>query len=85
MNESLNIHDNIHKRLEQYITTNKVPNILFYGENGCGVAERDGVLDKVDFIVGTFSKSLGAMGGFCASNHKVLSRMEEFKRGVLKP
>lgn len=44
-----------------------------YGENGCGVAEMEGVLDKVDFIVGTFSKSLGAMGGFCASNHKVLS------------
>jgi DNA polymerase III delta prime subunit len=36
MNESLNIHDNIHKRLEQYITSNKVPNILFYGENGSG-------------------------------------------------
>ena len=36
MNESLNIHENIHKRLEQYITSNKVPNILFYGENGCG-------------------------------------------------
>jgi 8-amino-7-oxononanoate synthase len=44
-----------------------------YGENGCGVAEMHGVLDKVDFTVGTFSKSLGAMGGFCASNHKVLS------------
>lgn len=43
-----------------------------YGENGCGVAELEGVLDKVDFIVGTFSKSLGAMGGFCASQHEVL-------------
>ena len=36
MNESLNIHENIHKKLEQYITSNKVPNILFYGENGSG-------------------------------------------------
>jgi 8-amino-7-oxononanoate synthase len=43
-----------------------------YGERGCGVAEAQGVLDKVDFIVGTFSKSLGAMGGFCASQHEVL-------------
>jgi len=43
-----------------------------YGERGCGVAEAQGVLDKVDFIVGTFSKSLGAMGGFCASRHAVL-------------
>jgi len=43
-----------------------------YGEHGCGVAEAVGVLDEVDFIVGTFSKSLGAMGGFCASKHDVL-------------
>lgn len=43
-----------------------------YGERGCGVAEAEGVLDKVDFIVGTFSKSLGAMGGFCTSRHDVL-------------
>jgi len=44
-----------------------------FGERGCGVAEAQGVLDKVDFIVGTFSKSLGAMGGFCVSQHDVLS------------
>jgi 8-amino-7-oxononanoate synthase len=43
-----------------------------YGERGCGVAEAQGVLDEVDFSVGTFSKSLGAMGGFCASKHDVL-------------
>lgn len=44
-----------------------------YGEHGRGVAEAHAVLDKVDFIVGTFSKSLGAMGGFCTSRHDVLS------------
>jgi len=44
-----------------------------YGERGCGVAEAQQVLDKVDFTVGTFSKSLGAMGGFCVSRHDVLS------------
>ena len=34
------------------------------GPNGRGVAEEAGVEDKVDFIIGTFSKSLGAIGGF---------------------
>jgi 8-amino-7-oxononanoate synthase len=51
-----------------------------YGEHGCGVAEQQGVLDKVDFIVGTFSKSLGAMGGFCASRHDVLSLFRYISR-----
>jgi 8-amino-7-oxononanoate synthase len=41
----------------------------FIGENGRGVAEDQGVLDKVDFVIGTFSKSVGTVGGFCVSNH----------------
>ena len=41
----------------------------FIGENGRGVSEEQGVLDDVDFIIGTFSKSVGTVGGFCVSNH----------------
>ena len=43
------------------------------GTNGRGLAEEAGVEDCVDFIVGTFSKSLGAIGGFCVSNHPVMN------------
>ena len=39
------------------------------GEQGRGLAEESGVESSVDFIVGTFSKSLGATGGFCVSDH----------------
>ena len=38
------------------------------GERGRGLAEAEGVEADVDFVVGTFSKSLGAIGGFCASD-----------------
>ncbi|MEP2236527.1 MAG: aminotransferase class I/II-fold pyridoxal phosphate-dependent enzyme [Alteripontixanthobacter sp.] len=41
----------------------------FIGENGRGVVETAGVQDDVDFIIGTFSKSVGTVGGFCVSNH----------------
>jgi 8-amino-7-oxononanoate synthase len=41
----------------------------FIGENGRGVAEEQGIIDDVDFIIGTFSKSVGTVGGFCVSNH----------------
>lgn len=39
------------------------------GEQGRGLSEESGVDSSVDFIVGTFSKSLGATGGFCVSDH----------------
>jgi glycine C-acetyltransferase/8-amino-7-oxononanoate synthase len=41
----------------------------FFGEHGRGVFEEAGVEDQVDFVVGTFSKSVGTVGGFVVSNH----------------
>ena len=42
------------------------------GERGRGLVEEEGVLADADFIVGTFSKSLGGAGGFCVSDLPVL-------------
>ena len=53
----------------------------FFGENGRGVAEAQGVLDQVDFVIGTFSKSVGTVGGFCVSNHP----RTDFLRLVCRP
>jgi 8-amino-7-oxononanoate synthase len=41
----------------------------FFGANGRGVFEEAGVEDQVDFVIGTFSKSVGTVGGFIVSNH----------------
>lgn len=41
----------------------------FFGEHGRGVYEEQGLDGQVDFVVGTFSKSVGTVGGFCVSNH----------------
>lgn len=54
-----------------------------YGEHGRGVSEAQGVLDQVDFIVGTFSKSLGAMGGFCVSPHAELQLFRYVARAYI--
>jgi 8-amino-7-oxononanoate synthase len=42
------------------------------GETGRGAAEAAGIEDDVDFVVGTFSKSLGGVGGFATSRHAIL-------------
>ncbi|GBR54030.1 serine palmitoyltransferase [Neokomagataea thailandica NBRC 106555] len=39
------------------------------GQKGRGVAEVQGCEKGIDFIVGTFSKSLGTVGGYCVSDH----------------
>jgi 8-amino-7-oxononanoate synthase len=44
-----------------------------YGDHGLGCAEAQGVLDSVDFVVGTFSKTLAGIGGYAVSDHLALN------------
>jgi 8-amino-7-oxononanoate synthase len=43
-----------------------------FGDRGLGCAEAQGVAAEVDFIVGTFSKTLAGVGGYSVSNHDAL-------------
>ena len=54
-----------------------------FGEHGRGLAEAQGVEDRVDFVVGTFSKSLGSVGGFCVSNHDELDVVRMASRAYI--
>ena len=51
-----------------YLLVDEAHSLGVLGERGRGLAERCGIEADVDFIVGTFSKSLGGIGGFCASD-----------------
>ena len=57
------------KRHGAYIMVDEAHSLGALGEHGRGLVEEVGVLDQVDFVVGTFSKTLGAIGGFAVSNH----------------
>ena len=54
-----------------------------FGPTGLGCAEEQGVLDQVDFIVGTFSKSLAGIGGVCVSDHKELRSLHFLARAYV--
>lgn len=56
-----------------YLFVDEAHSLGVLGPNGRGLAEEAGVEESVDFVMGTFSKSLGAIGGFCASNHTELN------------
>jgi len=51
-----------------YLIVDEAHSLGVLGETGRGLAEAKGVEADVDFIVGTFSKSLGGVGGFCVSD-----------------
>ena len=51
------------------IMSDEAHSMGFYGPNGRGVYEELGLEDDIDFVVGTFSKSVGTVGGFVVSNH----------------
>ena len=51
-----------------YLLVDEAHSLGVLGEKGRGLAEAADVEADVDFIVGTFSKSLGSVGGFCVSD-----------------
>jgi 8-amino-7-oxononanoate synthase len=51
------------------------------GPNGRGLADEVGLEDEADFIVGTFSKSIGSIGGFGAGDHPLF----EVLRYAMRP
>jgi len=58
----------VKRELGGYLLVDEAHSMGVLGEHGRGLAEAAGVEADVDFVVGTFSKSLGAIGGFCVSD-----------------
>src|SRR5438067_6158127 len=66
-----------------YLLVDEAHSLGTYGARGLGCAEDQGVLDRVDFIVGTFSKSLAGIGGVCVSNHPELRALHFLARAYV--
>lgn len=68
---------------QAYVMVDEAHSLGTYGETGLGCAEAQGVLGEVDFVVGTFSKSLAGIGGVCVSDHPELRALHFLARAYV--
>ncbi len=70
----------VKKEYGAYLMVDEAHSLGVMGAKGRGLCEQDDVEADCDFIVGTFSKSVGTVGGFCVSDHPGVDALRSISR-----
>ncbi len=54
-----------------------------YGQHGAGIAERDGLMDRLDIIQGTLAKGFGVVGGYVAGSSSMCDFIRSYGDGFI--